>query len=552
MNSWLAPTDCRVCAAMRERKGSFLFAAALAAVEGAAWIGLLVIGERLLAEASESPLRGPAWLLGAIVAAIVVIRLGRWRLLSNLAFWLDRRLLPGLIDRALTGRLQGQNYAPELLGDTERLKGFLGGRAHACLYELSWIPLAAATALLLAPSVGIVLAFTGIAFALLLVAAERITRPTRYDLDVSAMIARHLLSDAYRHGEDIGAMMMAPAVTARWLGRHDDRTRIERRVAHASQWLEAAGLSVALAAAAALVLFGTPGPGIAGKAAALGLLAMVAVPGCAALRHWRAFGEFREAIARLKVFAMMPHQVREPQPGAPAGNALSVQRVSHGVAPGAPLVLSDISFELPPGEVLAVIGPGGAGKSMLARLLAGATQPLSGSVLLGGREVLSHADDGTSPIGYLRQDVQLFDADIAENIARLGEVDLDAVVAAARAAGVHEAIMALPDRYHGRAGLDGERLPAGLRQRIALARALYHAPALVVLDHPETHLDGDGERALARALQDLKARGTSVVLATHKTSLVRHADKLLVLERGVAVAFGAVPQVLAQLAGRAA
>lgn len=219
---------------------------------------------------------------------------------------------------------------------------------------------------------------------------------------------------------------------------------------------------------------------------------------------------------------------------------------------GQRVCLSGIDFELAAGESLGLIGASGSGKSTLARLLVGAARPEAGKVCLDGaaldqwdRQVLGEH------IGYLPQDVQLFAGSIADNIARLGPVDASEVVAAAQLAGVHELILQLPQGYDTLLGEGGAGLSGGQRQRIGLARALYRLPALVVLDEPNASLDEAGERALLAALAELKARGRTLVMISHKSSLLLGLDKLLVLHGGVIQQFGSTARVL-QAAARPA
>jgi ABC-type protease/lipase transport system fused ATPase/permease subunit len=211
------------------------------------------------------------------------------------------------------------------------------------------------------------------------------------------------------------------------------------------------------------------------------------------------------------------------------------------------VILQGISFDLEPGEVLGLIGPSGAGKSSLVRLLVGASAPTIGSVRLDGADVEKWpAEQLGTHIGYLPQDVALLSGSVSQNIARFGEIDSEKVIAAARAAGAHELILNLPDEYETQIGLAGRRLSGGQTQRIALARALYGDIRLVVLDEPNSNLDHSGEAALRAAIAELKTAGRTVVIVTHKPSLLAEADKILVLRNGRMAAFGPRDEVLAE------
>nr|MBA2722278.1 ATP-binding cassette domain-containing protein [Methylibium sp.] len=224
---------------------------------------------------------------------------------------------------------------------------------------------------------------------------------------------------------------------------------------------------------------------------------------------------------------------------------LSVDALSYRVAGSDHVVLINVAMSLAAGEAVAVVGPSAAGKSTLARLITGVWRPTTGSVRLDGADVAVWPREDLGPlIGYVPQDVELFDGTVADNIARLGEIDSEAVVAAARRANVHDMILTLPQAYETPVGEQGLRLSPGQRQRIALARALYGNPRLVVLDEPNSNLDGAGEIALAQALSALRSQGVTTVVITHRPSLIAHVDKILVLEAGRVKKFGPASEVM--------
>jgi PrtD family type I secretion system ABC transporter len=208
--------------------------------------------------------------------------------------------------------------------------------------------------------------------------------------------------------------------------------------------------------------------------------------------------------------------------------------------------LSDLTFELGSGQILGIIGPSGAGKSTLARLLVGAWRPDAGTVRFDGSNLQSwDAETRGSFVGYLPQDVELFDGTIAENIARFGTLDGEAIVAAARRADVHELILRLPQGYDTPIGRGGSALSGGQRQRIGLARAVFGNPAIVVLDEPNSNLDDDGEAALVHAVSQMKATGTTVVIISHRPSILSATDQIMVLDAGRIRLIGSRAEVLA-------
>jgi ATP-binding cassette subfamily C exporter for protease/lipase len=235
---------------------------------------------------------------------------------------------------------------------------------------------------------------------------------------------------------------------------------------------------------------------------------------------------------------------------APKGQ-ITFEQVSAGPPGQRAATLHMVNFNLAAGEVLGVLGASGSGKSTLARVLVGVWPTLGGTVRLDGADIHRWNRDQLGPyIGYLPQDIELFSGSIAENIARFSEADPQKVVAAAKQAGVHEMILRLPQGYDTQLGEDGSGLSGGQKQRVALARAMYGNPSLVVLDEPNSNLDTVGEAALASAIAQLKSQGTTVVLVTHRSSVLAQADKLLVLNDGRLQAFGPSQDVLKALSGQ--
>jgi ATP-binding cassette subfamily C exporter for protease/lipase len=281
--------------------------------------------------------------------------------------------------------------------------------------------------------------------------------------------------------------------------------------------------------------------------------ARVLAPLVQVVGSWRQVVNVRDAYARLDKFLQaLPAKQEGMSLPAPQG-LLTVENVITG-APGSQVaILRGVNFVLPAGETLAVVGPSASGKSTLARLLVGIWPAANGKVRLDGIDVFAWNKAELGPhVGYLPQDVELFDGTLAENIARFGEVDRAAVIAAAQAVGLHETIENLSDGYDSAIGDDGCFLSGGQRQRVGLARAIYGGPKFVVLDEPNSSLDEAGEYALVQTLAQLKAQGTTVVLITHRTNVLSAVDRLLVLRDGQTQAYGPRDEVLAALSGAAA
>jgi ABC-type protease/lipase transport system fused ATPase/permease subunit len=227
---------------------------------------------------------------------------------------------------------------------------------------------------------------------------------------------------------------------------------------------------------------------------------------------------------------------------------LSVDRVAFGIRGKEKAIIRGVSFEIAAGESLGIIGPSAAGKSTLARLILGVWKPVNGVIRLDGADVSEWPREKLGPhLGYLPQDVELFSGTAAENIARMGTVDSDAVVTAAKRANAHEMILRLANGYDTQIGEGGATLSGGQRQRLALARALYRSPRLVVLDEPNANLDSEGEDALMRAMLGLKHEKVTLVVITHRPSLLANVDKVLVLREGQVEMFGPRAEIIARV-----
>jgi len=263
---------------------------------------------------------------------------------------------------------------------------------------------------------------------------------------------------------------------------------------------------------------------------------------------WKSWSSTRSAYERLTALleANPAREAGMPLP-KPQG-ALSVEGVT-AAPPGAKsAVLKGLTFAISPGDVLGIIGPSGSGKSTLARLLVGVWPAVNGKVRLDGADIYAWNKGELGPhVGYLPQDIELFGGTVSENIARFGEVDPEKVVLAAKRAGVHDMILHMPEGYDTKLGDGGAGLSGGQKQRLGLARAMYGDPSLIVLDEPNSNLDDVGEQALVQAVLDLRQRGKTIVMITHRTSVIGATNKLLLMRDGMAQAFGPTKEVLAAL-----
>lgn len=388
---------------------------------------------------------------------------------------------------------------------------------------------------------------------------ERGTTPHMMQANRSAIAAQAYADSSLRNAQVIESMGMLPHIHARWHEKQREFLGMQAKASNnagvfqsMSKFLQTTMGSLLLGLAAWLLLHEklAGGAGMMVIASVLGgrMLAPLAV----VVTQWRAVVNARDAYNRLDaLMQQVPAKESNMPLPAPRGQ-LAVEHVT-AAAPGGPAgtqvaILKGVAFGLNPGEVLAVVGPSASGKTTLARVLVGLWPASSGKVRLDGVDVYTWNKQELGPhVGYLPQGVELLEGTIAENIARFGDMSMAKVEAAARLVGLHEFISNLPEGYESPVGREGAALSGGQRQRVALARALYGDPVFVVLDEPNSSLDDAGDAALASAIRVLKARGTTFVLMTHRTSVLEVSDKLLILADGTQQAFGPRDEVLAAL-----
>ena len=450
-------------------------------------------------------------------------------------------------------RLPGGTQQP--LNDFRQVRDFLFSPVLLALMESPVSLVMMVLLFLISP----VLGWSALVFAVLQTIVawfnERSTKPPLMQANMAAIEAQRYADDTLRNAEVIESMGMLRNTHRRWLLRQRkflDLQALASERAGAfqaiSKFLQTTLGSMLLGLGCWLLLHDRLNGGGAMMIVASILGGRMLAPLVQVVSQWQAVVNVRDAWARLDTLleAVPAHAPGMPLP-APRG-VLQVEQLVAG-APGNPTsILRGVQFALSPGEVLAVVGPSAAGKTTLARLLVGLWPAQGGKMRLDGADIHTwdKAELGVH-MGYLPQGVELFEGTLAENIARFATVERAKVEAAARAVGLHEFILSLPQGYDSPVGPEGARLSGGQRQRVALARALYGDPVFVVLDEPNSSLDEEGDAALARAIQEAKARGTTFVVMTHRTSVLGVADKMLVLRDGAQQAFGPRDQVLAAL-----
>jgi ATP-binding cassette, subfamily C, type I secretion system permease/ATPase len=513
---------------------------------------MLQIYDRVLTSQSMATLIALTVLLIVLYVALGFLEGVRGQILNRLAGRLDRVLGPATLEGMSRYRLEtGTAMADEPLRDLAALRHFLSGPGLPALFDVPWTPLFLALAFVMHWTLGV---FTLLAAGLMMILAlmnEASTKSLMRQAKSAHDFATRLAIESGRNNEAMVAMGMTGAIVDRWRYAQDQADKLMLRAGDRATgygtvtrtlrlFLQSGLLGVGAVLAIEQII--TPGMMIA--ASIIGGRALAPVG--QVVSQWRGLLSAREAYSRLKKFHS--HFPPEPQKTSlpPLRGSIEVRRISAGPPDRQSPVLKDISFKIESGTILAVLGPSAAGKSTLARVLLGLWQPHSGSVCLDGADIRlwNRAELGRS-IGYLPQSVELFDGTVAQNIARFyPDATASTVQRAAKRAGVHEHILELSEGYDTRIGEGGSRLSSGQRQRIGLARAIYGDPSVIILDEPNANLDLLGEAALQQALASLKASGTTVILITHRPSVLESVDFVLMLDQGQLRGFGPTASVV--------
>ncbi len=475
----------------------------------------------------------------------------RARLLARAAIRLESELGPRVLSSMLRQSAHA-NRAQSMHGlrDVNALRAFLTGPGIIAIFDAPWVPLFIALIFVFHPLLGAV----ALGGALLLVALtalnERLSRRSIEAMQTDARVAGRFVDQSLGNAEVVGALGMGDAVTEDWrektrkvMQSQFEANQIGSFLTSATRFLRQILQVVMLAAGAWLAIEQLTTPGV--MIAATIILGRALAPIESLIAGWKSLVEARGAYRRLAKVIESEPEAPDPMTLPVPKGALSVENVLFGFPGQDTPVIRRVSFELAPGESLAIVGPSAAGKSTLARLMVGVWHPTAGAVRLDGADMRSWSRQRLGPhIGYLPQNVEIFPGTVAENIARLGEVDSEEVIRAATRANAHEMILALPKGYDTPVGEGGKLLSAGQRQRVALARALYGNPKLVVLDEPNSNLDTRGEAALAQAIRQLKAEGVTLVAITHRLPLVSAVDKVMVLASGAIQKYGTLEEVM--------
>ncbi|MFM9940870.1 MAG: type I secretion system permease/ATPase [Hyphomicrobiaceae bacterium] len=491
-----------------------------------------------------------AFVLFAFQAILEVIRAQVMRRVSDR---IDRKLMPDAHDAALKLPLRGtsRSEAMQPLRDVESVRSFLAGQGPIAIFDLPWIPVYLLFVLLLHPVFALVTVVGLIVLVILTWSTETVTRELNQKVVASTIRRQGIADENSRNAEVLESMGFADRARARLLAASEELLRISAKandvgssMASLSRVFRMVLQSAMLGIGAYLTIKGqvTGGAMIAASIASSRALAPIEL----AIANWRGLSQARQARDRLARLPAMLGESAERLTLPPPKSILRLDNVSV-VAPGTQRVLIEgITFEIKAGECLGIIGSSAAGKSTLVRAIAGIWGLRSGSVRIDGATIEQWGSSNLGRhVGYVPQDIQLFDGSITENIARFEEnPDSEAVIRAAKAAEIHDMILKIPRGYEARLGSDGAHLSAGQRQRLALARALYRDPFLIILDEPNSNLDTDGEAALIKAVHAVRDRGGIVVMVAHRSNALAAVDQVAVMAHGKIAAFGPRNEIL--------
>lgn len=478
----------------------------------------------------------------------------RGYLLTRLGRFLDLVLRdPALVQSISRSRTDGA-VQRRLIDDVGSVKSYVGSTAVLPFMDVPWIPFFLLIISLMHPWLGVLAVASALILFALALANDYMARTALRAANAQQVAASEFANAAILNAEVIHGMGMQDAISARYRNQVQQMSASSQRagdigaaITAASKAMRMAVQSAVLALGAYLVIKAEMSPG--GMIASSIILGRALAPIEQSIGSWKQFVLAMDAYGRVKAF-LSSVPVEDDRIAAPdLSGKLTVEGLSYIVRGHDRPTLSRVSFKLDPGTALALVGPSASGKSTLCRLIVGAVTPSAGTVRIDGASVTGlRPEDVARTIGYLPQNVELFGGTVKENIARLGQVDDAAVIAAARAAGCHDMILRLENGYETELGPRGSFLSGGQKQRIGLARALYGNPRLIVLDEPNSNLDQEGENALIEAITNAKAAGSTIVVVSHRTTMLRPIDKLGVLRDGVLEKFGDRDDVLRDMA----
>lgn len=520
---------------------------------------MLEVYDRVLPSRSVPTLIGLAIITALLFLFQGVLELIRGRMLVRIGNQIDWRLSDRVYDLVvrLPLRTRGSGDGLQPVRDLDTIRSVLSGSGPPALFDLPWLPFYLAICFAFHPLIGLTALGGAIVLVFLTLLTDRLSRQSVQKASNYAAARNRLADASRRNAEVLVSMAMSARLLARWRQLGVAYRRQQKSAGDISGGFGITGRilrimlqSTVLAVGAYLVIHQEASGGIIIASSILTGRALAPVD--LAIGNWKNFVAARQSWQRLeKLLALLPvATIQLPLP-APT-RVLTVEKLSVTAPESEKLLVADVSFFLKAGSAVGIIGASGSGKSSLVRALVGAWRPSRGVVRLDGASLDQWPPEALGDhIGYLPQDVELFEGTIAENIARFApDPVMDQVLAAANAAGIHQLVVSLPEGYNTQIGEQGALLSAGQKQRVALARALYGNPFLIVLDEPNSNLDAEGEEALTRAILGVRARGGIVVIVAHRSSALAAVDFVMSMMQGRQHAFGPKEEVLSLLTRR--
>ena len=519
---------------------------------------MLQLYDRVLASRSEETLIMLTSIVVVLFITMGFLEVARSKVLVKVSNKLDN-LLSGRIFNSLfdLANKQPGKASSLALSDLTTVKQFMTGNGLFAFFDAPWIPIYIAVLFMFHPYFGFFAIFAAIVLLIFAAINEYVTKEKLGEANTLNRASSVFVESNLRNAEVVNAMGMKSAVSAKWREKHNGYLLAQNEASNkAGVWSNLSktsrvmfqSLMLGLGGYLAITMEVSPGMMIAGSI----IMGRALAPIDLIINSWKGFSgarsSYRRIDALLEEFPKNKEYMKLP---APKG-ALSVENVVV-VPPSAqaPSLLG-VSMKINKGDVVGIIGASAAGKSSLARVMLGLWPLRNGNVRLDGADIYQwDREDLGKYIGYLPQDIELFEGSVSQNIARFGEVDPQKVVEAAQIAGVHEMVLGLPEGYDTVIGAGGGSLSGGQRQRVAFARAIYDNPVFVVLDEPNSNLDDQGEKALVGAINTLRERGTTVVLVTHRPNILQVTNKLALVNKGTLELYGDTKEVLAKLAAKA-
>lgn len=552
-------TESLLITALREGRTPLMAAAGFSLVTNALYLALPIYTNQVFTRVlgSESLATLTVLTFGTVFVFVIsgLVDVYRARVLSGFGVQIDQRVSSHVFSALFEGIVRREPQAgAQALRDLDQFRQTATGPGINVLFDLPWMPLYLGVLFYIDPLVGLITLLGGLVLMLLAFIQDKTSRPALKAANDAAIKSYAFTEAGLRNSEVVRAMGMLDHIGGQWAGfRATALDQGSQANDQSDFWGNAIKLVrmciqvLIIGAGAYLIIQQQIGAGM--------LFANMILSSRALAPIERVVGTWPALIAASQAYERLNQLLADYKPTTPTMSLprpkglLTVEAVNFA-APNGRLILTGLNFGILPGEFLGVVGSSGAGKSTLSRLLMGIWKPFSGVVRLDGSDVFAwNRKEFGACVGYLPQDTELFAGSIRDNIARfLPDVRDDEVVAAATAAGVHDMILRLPEGYETELGGTGMVLSVGQRQRVGLARALLRDPPLVVLDEPNANLDAHGEDALLKALRSLKAKGSTIVVVSHKPSILVDADKLLVLKDGRLEMFGPRAAVLEKLA----